>query len=314
MIPGAVTACIDPLNTFIQNRMMLPMLLNQCAQGWVQNIVFTSQTKAPSALLDQIQSVVRSVNSDVALLLAESGDIKRSTDLDHVVSETAFDKPSMVQARLLLHPGWKLQTKNPPQRGSLEMNDVILKFSRPLEKNKLMQRMKGLPRVLSKFPFEGNIYHIYGLVCFADSNSTVDLQFTTLSQSLVLHTVGTHSQPVIRGQHQYYIVFTGCRLAEHTLKDWLRACTKQKPDKKKNIAKADISPAQMSKIHKEHHLEPLPSGWFYNGTQYVNMSGEKTDQHPLMKDFITNYLKAKNEEIDKYNAAIDKEKYPDLFA
>ena len=28
-------------------RMLLPMLLNQCAQGWVNNIIFTSQTKAP---------------------------------------------------------------------------------------------------------------------------------------------------------------------------------------------------------------------------------------------------------------------------
>ena len=33
-----------------------------------------------------------------------------------------------------------------------------------------------------------------------------------------------------------------------------------------------------------------------------------------MKDFIDDYVKMKNEEIDKYNAAIDKEKYPDLFA
>ena len=33
-----------------------------------------------------------------------------------------------------------------------------------------------------------------------------------------------------------------------------------------------------------------------------------------MKDFINDYIKKKNEEIDKYNAAIAKEKYTDLFA
>ena len=67
------------------------------------------------------------------------------------------------------------------------------------------------------------------LICgvVSDSNNTVDLQYTTLSQSLVMHTVGTHSQPVIRGQHQYFMVFTGCKLVEATLKDWLRACAKQ---------------------------------------------------------------------------------------
>ncbi|KAK7110102.1 dynein axonemal assembly factor 9-like [Littorina saxatilis] len=311
---GAVTTCIDPLNTFMQHRMLLPMLLNQCAQGWVNNIIFTSQTKAPSSLLDQLQCLIRCVNTDVALLLAESGEIKRSTDLDQVVSESAFEQPTMVRARLLLYPTWKQQSKAPPLKGTLDMNDVILRFSRPLEKTKLMQKMKALPGSLSKFPFEGNIYHIYGLVCFSDSNSTVDLQFTTLSQSLVFHTVETHSQPVIRGQHHYYMVFTGCRLQDSTLKDWLRACTKQKPEKKKNVTRADLTRAELDKIHKEYHLEPLPSGWFYNGTQFVSMAGEKANQHPCMKDFIIDYIKKKNEEIDKYNAAIDKEKYPDLFA
>lgn len=33
-----------------------------------------------SSLLDQIQSLIRSINTDVALLLAESGEIKRSVE------------------------------------------------------------------------------------------------------------------------------------------------------------------------------------------------------------------------------------------
>lgn len=37
---------VDLLNDLV-SRMALPMLLNQCAQGWVNNIIFTSQTKAP---------------------------------------------------------------------------------------------------------------------------------------------------------------------------------------------------------------------------------------------------------------------------
>lgn len=309
---GAVTACIDPLNIFMQNRMVLPMVLNQCAQGWVNNIIFTSQTRAPSALLDQIQSIIRSINSDVALLLAESGEIKRSTDLDRVLSDSAFEQSAMIRARLLLYPNWtspKVSTLKRP----IEMNDVILKFSRPLERTKLIQRIKGLHRSLSKFPFEGNIYHIYGLVCFSDASSTVDLQYTTLSQSLVVHTVGSHSQPVIRGQPQYYMVFTGCMLDEGTLKDWLRACSKQKPDKKKRITLSDLTPEDLSKVHKEHHLESLPSGWFYNGTHFVSMAGDKSDKHPSMKEFVADYLKRTNEEIDRYNAAIDNEKFPDLF-
>ena len=77
----------------------------------------------------------------------------------------------------------------------------------------------------------------------------MDLQYTTLSQSLVMHTVGTHSQPVIRGQHQYFLVFTGCKLAEAVLKDWLRACAKQ-------VSQTSPSPACVLFIHTEHYRYP----------------------------------------------------------
>jgi hypothetical protein len=33
-----------------------------------------------------------------------------------------------------------------------------------------------------------------------------------------------------------------------------------------------------------------------------------------MKKFVADFVKKKNEEIDQYNAAVDKEKIPDLFA
>ena len=42
-----VCAVSVDLPSDVLSRMALPMLLNQCAQGWVNNIIFTSQTKAP---------------------------------------------------------------------------------------------------------------------------------------------------------------------------------------------------------------------------------------------------------------------------
>lgn len=30
----------------------------------------------------------------------------------------------------------------------------------------------------------------------------------------------------------------------------------------------------------KRHLDPLPAGYFYNGTQFVNFFGDKTDFHP----------------------------------
>ena len=47
---------------------------------------------------------MRSINSDVALLKAENGEVKRSTDLDLIMSETAFQEEAFVKARLLMKP------------------------------------------------------------------------------------------------------------------------------------------------------------------------------------------------------------------
>jgi hypothetical protein len=33
-------------------------------------------------------------------------------------------------------------------------------------------------------------------------------------------------------------------------------------------------------LKKEHHLDALPEGWFYNGLQYVSMEGERSNIHP----------------------------------
>ncbi|PVD31084.1 hypothetical protein C0Q70_10361 [Pomacea canaliculata] len=263
---GAITACIDPLNTFMQNRMTLPMLLNQCAQGWVNNIIFTSQTKAPSALLDTIQSMIRSLNVDVALLLAENGEVKRSTDLDQVLSDTAFDEPAMIRARILLFSGWKV-LRSPSAQCPLDMNDIILRFSRPLEKARLLQRLKALPKTLSKFPFEGNVYYIEGYVLFSDVAATVDIRYTTLSQNLILRTQASSQRPSSEGSTRTKLI--SCLMCFACL-SW------QKPEKKKRLGISDLTQKEINNVHKERHLEPLPPGWFYNGTQFVSMSGERS--------------------------------------
>nr|KAG5691801.1 hypothetical protein BaRGS_003197 [Batillaria attramentaria] len=216
--------------------------------------------------------------SDLPHLLQKEPDISVTSDKEQQ------DKNRRQTKVLLVAPGFV----NTP--------DVIGAVLRHPEA-KIRNMLKiALPSSLSKFPFEGNIYHIYGLVCFSDSPSTVDIQYTTLSQSLVLRTLGAHTQPVIRGQHQYYMVFSGCMLKQDTMKDWLRSCAKQKPAKKQHLTRKDLTRADIAKIH------------------FVSMAGERSNHHPDVENFIAAYLKTSNEEIDKYNATIDKEKWPDLFA
>ncbi|KAG8513429.1 hypothetical protein J0S82_018756, partial [Galemys pyrenaicus] len=74
----------------------------------------------------------------------------------------------------------------------------------------------------------------------------------------------------------------------------------------------------------KRHLDPLPAGYFYNGTQFVNFFGDKTDFHPrlgaiflnevtVMDQFMNDYVEEANREIEKYNRELEQQEYHDLF-
>ena len=48
----------------------------------------------------------RSLNSDVALMLAEFGEVTRTPDIELILSESAFTQGELVRARHLSCPGW----------------------------------------------------------------------------------------------------------------------------------------------------------------------------------------------------------------
>ncbi|XP_041368556.1 uncharacterized protein C20orf194-like [Gigantopelta aegis] len=312
IVIGSVSVCIDPQNTFMEHRWPFPVLLNQCAQGWVNCIISMSSTEIKNDLLEEVQSLIRCINSDVALLVANKTVISRSTDLDLILSDSNFMQPKMVRSRLLLYPGWKKPSFQ--NMTSHSMSSICLKFSKSLEKVKFVNRLRDLKRTLSSYPFKGNIYFIQGSLHFADSQQLMDVQYVTLTGALTIHPSNGENRLPQNWNYSCYVVCTGSGLEESQLKDWLRGCTKQRPQKKKIISRKDISQEDINRIHKQHHLDVLPAGWFYSGTHFVSMGGEKSNLHPNLEEFINQWLKDKNEEISKYNEKIDAQPFVDLFA
>ncbi|XP_041476963.1 uncharacterized protein C20orf194-like [Lytechinus variegatus] len=336
---GAVTTCIDPLQAFMEHRMTFPLLLDQCAQGWVNNILLTSCTEGPHPELMFIQELMRKVNSDVAFILANYGEISRSGDAELILSETAFMEPSKVRARHLLIPQWS----SPEFRRQLTpiMTEVSLKFSQPLDRSRLLTKIRSLRSSLVSSPFKGNIYHIEARTRFNESNQLMELTFSTLSGHLTECPApelpaarppsGTPRAPLPPGAAtngppteaggdnnghegpQHCFMFTGCGLKEDDLKDWLRACATPKPTPKALKTKSSLNAAEKKQIHEKHHLASLPAGWFYNGSQYVSMTGEKTNTHPEMDKFISEFVEKSNIAIKEYNDGIAAQEYRDLF-
>ncbi|XP_050396085.2 dynein axonemal assembly factor 9 [Patella vulgata] len=314
---GAVTICIDPLNFYLEHRLILPGILTDCGEGWVNNIILTSCTTGQNDMMKDVQSILRCVNTNVAFIPAERGEVHRSTDLDNILSSKEFYSPLMIHARYLSRPDWRnLKSSSGFQP---KMNQILLNFKQPLDKSRFISKLKSMKSSLESHPWYNNIYHVQGQVTFTDSEGSYEVQFVTLSGYMRLQLVET---PPIKDHlsspsspppnTSNYLVYTGCHLQEENIKNWLRSCRIQLK-KKDLLTRQDLTKDEINEIHKNNHLRQLPSGWFYNGSQFISLTGEKTYQHPNLEDFIEEYVKMKNQEILEHNQKIESEKFVDLF-
>ncbi|KAM5179134.1 dynein axonemal assembly factor 9 isoform 2-T2 [Callospermophilus lateralis] len=319
---GAITVCMEPLSCYMEHRFLFPKCLDQCSQGLVNNVVFTSHTtEQRHPLLVQLQSLIRAANPTTAFILAENGIVTRNEDIELILSENSFSSPQMLRSRYLMYPGWYEGKFNSGSVFPL-MVQICVWFGRPLEKTRFVAKCKAIQSSIKPSPFSGNIYHILGKVKFSDSERTMEVCHNTLANSLSIVPVldGPTPPPDSRstpqnsnGQQECYLVFIGCSLKEDNLKDWLRQSAKQKPQRKALKTRGMLTQQEIRNIHVKRHLDPLPAGYFYNGTQFVNFFGDKTDFHPLMDQFMNDYVEEANREIERYNRELEQQEYHDLF-
>uniref|UniRef100_A0A8C8RS65 Chromosome 20 open reading frame 194 n=1 Tax=Pelusios castaneus TaxID=367368 RepID=A0A8C8RS65_9SAUR len=318
---GTISTCVEPLSCYMEHRFLFPKFLDQCSQGLVSNVVFTSHTtEQRHPLLVQLQSLIRAANPAVSFVLAENGLVTRNEDIELILSESSFSNPQMMRARYLMYPGWydgkfRAGAVFPP------MVQICVWFSRPLEKTRFVTKCKAIKSSIKPSPFSGNIYHILGKVKFSDSDKLIEVCQNTSSNSLSLVPVQEGPTPPDSrndnrdhsGQQEYFLVFIGCSLKEEEIKDWLRQTAKQKPQRKALKTRGMLTLQEIKNIHMKRHLDPLPAGYFYNGTQFVNFFGDKMDYHPLMDQFMNDYVEEANREIEKYNRELEEQEYHDLF-
>ena len=71
--------------------------------------------------------------------------------------------------------------------------------------------------------FNSSFYHV-NVFFSPDLDSTVDLQYTLVSDKLTIARSDGVRQPVIKGQKLYNMVFSGVNLLEEEVKAWLSSC------------------------------------------------------------------------------------------
>ncbi|XP_017319788.2 uncharacterized protein C20orf194 homolog isoform X2 [Ictalurus punctatus] len=309
---GAVTACVNPVTSFMEHRLLFPKLLEQCSHGVVNNVVFTGlTTEQKHPLLKYLQQLIRSANPNAAFILAERGAVTRTEDMRLILSGSSFYHSQMIRTRYLLYPGW-WEGRYVSGCGSVSMSQHCVQFSRPLERSLFLHCCKGLKSSLRGSPFTGNIYHISGKVLFSDSDRLWEVSCNSISGNVTvaLDQVSARSPQITQ---TCYLLFHGVGLSQNCLKDWLRQCAKQKVPKKAKKTRSTLTPQEIRNIHMKRHLEPLPPGYFYNGHQFVSFFGEKQNFHPLMDQFVEEYLQEANKEIECFNSEVDLYAPRDLF-
>lgn len=314
---GAVTACIDPLASYMEHRFAFPKLLEQCSQGIVSTVVFTGLTaEQKHPLMQHVQQLVRSANPTAAFILAEKGAVTRNEDVNVILSDSSFNEPQMLRARYVLYPGW-CKGRFFTGAGPLLLTQRRVAFTRPLERPLFVARCKALKSSLKPSPFHGNVYNISGKVHFSESKQMVEVTYSTVSGTLSIVPVNGRElltpEPRTTETASCFLVFDGVGLTEDGLKDWLRLCTKQTPTKRTKKTKVNVTPQEINKIHEARHLDPLPAGFFYNGYQYVNFFGEKRNLHPNIDLFIDEYIAEVNKEVEHFNRELELHRQPDLF-
>ncbi|KTG46092.1 hypothetical protein cypCar_00018473 [Cyprinus carpio] len=327
---GAVSACVNPLTSFIKHRqeffhmtfitptfpdehlLLFPKLLEQCSQGVVSNVIFTGlTTEQKHPLLKYMQQLIRAANPSTAFISAEKWVVRRTEDIRLILNDSSFSQSHMINARYLLYPGW-WEGRFVSGSGSLSMSQHCIEFSRPLEKALFLQRCKALKSSLKPSSLTGNIYHISGKVLFSDNDRQMVVNCNSISGNVTIAPdQGTHYGP--RTTNNCYLMFHGVGLTQEGLKDWLRHCAKQKVAKKIKKNKRTLTPQEIRYIHVKRHLDPLPPGYFYNGHHFVSFFGEKQNFHPLMDQFIDEYVQEANKEIEHFNREVDLQPHVDLF-
>uniref|UniRef100_A0A8C7I828 Dynein axonemal assembly factor 9 n=1 Tax=Oncorhynchus kisutch TaxID=8019 RepID=A0A8C7I828_ONCKI len=290
---GAVTACVDPLSSYMEHRFVFPKLVEQCSQGIVSTVVFTGlAAEQKNPLLQTVQQLIRSANPNAVFILAERGAVTRNEDVKMILSESSFSEAQMMRARYLLYPGYVIQLN------ILPVSLCPLAFKSALRPN----------------PFRGNVYNVSGKILFSDSERMMEVSYNTVSGNLRI------TQQPLGDSHQgdqepsgCFLLFHGVGLTQEALKDWLRICVKQKEVRKGKKTHTSLSPQEIRTIHVKRHLDPLPPGFFYNGQQYVSFFGEKNNFHPQMDQFIAEYVEEANREIDLFNNQLEQQQHQDLF-
>uniref|UniRef100_A0A0X3PSX7 Uncharacterized protein C20orf194 n=1 Tax=Schistocephalus solidus TaxID=70667 RepID=A0A0X3PSX7_SCHSO len=310
---------------------ILPGLRAFFEQGWSNVILFTSPTSEPeSDMQDAVTRAIRLINPRAIIMSAPNGRIKDMGRFDSLLTEDAFDDPKLQRHRLLTFPQLY------PDCGAFRLMDLQVTFTRRLDRKKWNSALSALRLNLSPFSenplvlrikanvgFSEEAGHTYSISYYSQSDaktervSSYGYEKNCFSEKESFSVTATFLVSTYR--EVYPKLASGCgqksvEMLTEWLKDWLRSAAPQQSLPKEPLSAEKLTPAMLEEIHELYHLCPLPPGWYYTGSQYVHMNGEKSFKHPCFEQFLKEHVEEENARIAKFNKYLVNHPIPDMFS
>lgn len=92
----------------------------------------------------------------------------------------------------------------------------------------------------------------------------------------------------------------GCEMLENIFAQ----CYLRPLDKRLHICYADISQSELMKIQETNSSVELPSGCWFDGNAFIDVSGSRSRLRPDIRELAESYIDLKNAQIDTYNKLV----------
>ena len=102
------------------------------------------------------------------------------------------------------------------------------------------------------------------------------------------------------------VTFSGYNLREEEIRELLlRSVRGETLYRKTAKREEEVTVRELAEIQRKNATKPMPDGWFFNGHAYVNLDGDRSQNHPRFQEFLEEYLVETNAAVKKHNENVE---------
>ena len=83
--------------------------------------------------------------------------------------------------------------------------------------------------------------------------------------------------------------------------DLMTLCLKPTLRPRPLFSREELTDSQILQIERDVAMEPLPPDWLFDGSQYINFTGTRSQRRPDLEEQVGEWLRCQNAEREEWN-------------